>query len=153
MSPLICFNKQGKQYRWRTSLERGWTQSPPLASYGQEYYVSAALVRKTTGLQVHSTVGACPSFFYWSLAALQCCISFCCRQSESATHICTPPFVTTEHWALFPVRCGTFSLVTCFIHSSVYMSVPTSQAFPPPLPPLASMHLFFTTVSLLLPCK
>ena len=51
-----------------------------------------------------------------------------------------------------------FLLVTYFIHISVYMSIPISQFIrpPPPLPrfsPLGSIHLFSTSVSLLLPCK
>lgn len=33
------------------------------------------------------------------------------QQTESATHINTPLFVTTEHWPEFPVLCRKFSLV------------------------------------------
>ena len=36
----------------------------------------------------------------------------------------------------FPVLYSRFSLVICFIHSSVYMSVPISKFIPPVLPPL-----------------
>ena len=52
-----------------------------------------------------------------------------------------------------------FSLVIYFIHISVYMSIPISQFIPPPphpsrrIPPLVSIHLFSTSVSLFLPCK
>ena len=50
-----------------------------------------------------------------------------------------------------------FLLVIHFIHISVYMSIPISQFIPPPppchFPPLASIHLFSTSVSLFLPCK
>ena len=51
-----------------------------------------------------------------------------------------------------------FLLVIYFIHISVYMSIPISQFIPPPpplphFPPLGSMHLFSTSVSLFLPCK
>ena len=51
-----------------------------------------------------------------------------------------------------------FLLVIYFIHISVYMSIPISQFIPPPpspchFPPLVSMSLFSTSVSLFLPCK
>ena len=49
-------------------------------------------------------------------------------------------------------------LVIHFIHISVYMSIPISQFIPPPpsprhYPPLVSIRLFSTSVSLFLPCK
>ena len=51
-------------------------------------------------------------------------------------------------------------LVIYFIHISVYMSIPISQFIPPPppppphnFPPLVSISLFSTSVSLFLPCK
>ena len=54
-----------------------------------------------------------------------------------------------------------FLLVIYFIHISVYMSIPISQFIPPPppfppttrFPPLVSIRLSSTSVSLLLPCK
>ena len=52
-----------------------------------------------------------------------------------------------------------FLLVIYFIHISVYMSIPISQFITPPppapcyFPPLVSIHLFPTSVSLFLPCK
>ena len=52
-----------------------------------------------------------------------------------------------------------FLLVIHFIHISVYMSIPISQFKPPPplppcsFPPLVSIRLFSTSVSLFLPCK
>ena len=51
-----------------------------------------------------------------------------------------------------------FLLVIYFIHISVYMSIPISQFIPPPpphhhFPPLVSIRLFSTSVSLFLPCK
>ena len=51
-----------------------------------------------------------------------------------------------------------FLLVICFIHISVYVSIPISQFIPPPPPPaafplLVSIHLFSTAVSLFMPCK
>ena len=51
-----------------------------------------------------------------------------------------------------------FLLVIYFIHISVYMSIPISQFITPPpatrhFPPLVSIHLFSTSVSLFLPCK
>ena len=49
-----------------------------------------------------------------------------------------------------------FLLVIHFIHISVYVSIPISQFIthtPCHFPPLVSIHLFSTSVSLLLPCK
>ena len=50
-----------------------------------------------------------------------------------------------------------FLLIIYFIHISVYMSIPISQFIPPPprprCPPLVSIRLFSTSVSLFLPCK
>ena len=54
---------------------------------------------------------------------------------------------------------STFLLVICFIHIHVYMSIPISQFIPPlspppcHFPPLVSIRLFSTSVSLFLPCK
>ena len=54
-----------------------------------------------------------------------------------------------------------FLLVIYFIHIGVYMLIPISQFIPPPpppppprhCPPLVSIRLFSTSVSLFLPCK
>ena len=49
-----------------------------------------------------------------------------------------------------------FLLIIYFIHISEYMSIPISQFIPPPplhFPPLVSIRLFSTSVSLFLPCK
>ena len=55
---------------------------------------------------------------------------------------------------------SSFLLVFYFIHISVYMSIPISQFIPPQppphpatCPPLVSIRLFSTSVSLFLPCK
>ena len=52
--------------------------------------------------------------------------------------------VTTERWVEFPVLYSRFSVVISFVHSSVYVSVLLSQF----IPPLVSIHLFSTSVSL-----
>ena len=47
-----------------------------------------------------------------------------------------------------------FSLVISFIHSNVYVSIPTSQfTHPRPFHPLVSIHLFSMSVSVFLLCK
>ena len=53
---------------------------------------------------------------------------------------------TTEHWVESPVPHSRFSLVICFIRSSVYMSIPISQLIPLPFSPswylyACSLHL------------
>ena len=63
------------------------------------------------------------------------------QQSESAIHI----HMSTLFWISFPPRSlqnfefpvlyNRFSLLTYFIHSSVYMSTPISQFIPPLFPP------------------
>ena len=71
---------------------------------------------------------------YCSIITLQCSV----QQSESAIHI----HMSTLFWISFPPRSlqnfefpvlyNRFSLLTYFIHSSVYMSTPISQFIPPP---------------------
>ena len=76
-------------------------------------------------------------FFYWSIVALQCHVSFCCiAKWISYMYTYIPSFldflpiqVTTEHWVEYPELYSRFSLVMYFIHSinSVHMSTPISQ--------------------------
>ena len=55
---------------------------------------------------------------------------------------------------LFIVLYSRFLLIIYFKHISVYMSIPVSTTtHPPRFPPLVSIHLFSTSVSLFLPCK
>ena len=61
------------------------------------------------------------------------------------------------NFILFIFLYSRFLLVIYFIHISVYMSIPISQFIPlpppPRFPPLVSICLFSTSVSLFLPCK
>ena len=57
------------------------------------------------------------------------------------------------HLFYLPVLYSRFSLVICFMHSSVHMSFPISQFIPSLLPLLGSIHLFSMSVFLFLLCK
>ena len=75
-------------------------------------------------------------FFYWSIIALECCISFSYtvkRISYMYTYIPTlwrlpytqphsTPLVITEHQAELPVLYSNFPLTNYFIRGSVYVS-------------------------------
>ena len=79
--------------------------------------------------------------FYWSMVALQCCVSLhCTTKWISHTHtgipflLDFPPIqVTTVHQVEFPEPYSMFPSVVSFIHSinNVYMSMPVSQFLPP----------------------
>ena len=77
----------------------------------------------------------CKAKFYWSIVALKCYVTFCCAEkwvSHTYTYIHSLIFpsqiqVTTWHWGEFPVLYSRFSLVTYFINSRVYMSIPISS--------------------------
>ena len=56
-----------------------------------------------------------------------------------------PVQVTTELWIEFPVLYSRFSLVFCFICSSIYMSIPISQ-FIPSTPFPFGIHKFFLCI-------
>ena len=69
-------------------------------------------------------------------------------------------FFPSDHFFIFRILFyflySRFLLVIYSIHSSVYMSIPISQFITPPpphFPPLVSIRLFSTSVSLFLPCK
>ena len=63
--------------------------------------------------------------------------------------VCVCVYISPQQSTEFPVLFCRFSFIFCFVHSSVYMSVPVSQ-FTPPFPHLVSTCLFSTIVSLLL---
>ena len=91
-----------------------------------------------------------PTFFYWSIIALQCCVSFCHPMkwiSHNCTHI--PLFSGTSlpltphprelKWN--PCAIEEASTNSLFIHARVYTSIPISQFVPPSRsPPPPCLH-------------
>ena len=82
-------------------------------------------------------------YLYWSIIALHCSVSFCCRTkwiSYTYTYIpislpsciSLPPslLVVTNHRADLPVLCDCFPLAIYFTFGSVYMSMPLSHFVP-----------------------
>ena len=78
--------------------------------------------------------------FYWNTVDLQCCVSFRCTAkwiSYTYTYIHSfldsfPIEAITEYWVEFPVLYSSSLLVTYFIYSSMYMSIPIFQFIPLP---------------------
>ena len=90
------------------------------------------------------------NFCNWSVVVLQCRAQQ--RASATCVHVSSPwisfPFRSRQCWVQFPVLHSGFSLVTCFIHNSVYMPIPISQSILPRLSLLVAVHLFSTNPDL-----
>ena len=89
--------------------------------------------------------------FYWSILALQCCVSFYCTAkwiSYTLTYIPSLfrfPSHLGHHRALSRVPCALQLSILC-ITVYVYQSQSPNSSYPPP-PTLVSIHLFSTSVS------
>ena len=66
---------------------------------------------------------------------------------------CPSPLGITECQTGLPVLYCSFPLAVCFTHGSVYVWMQPSQFVPPSSSPAMSISLFWTPVSLFLPCK
>ena len=98
--------------------------------------------------------------FYWSIADLQCCVSFRYIAkwfSYTYIHSFSDSFlikVTTEYWVEFFVLYSESLLIIYLIYSSMYVN-PKLLIHPSPLhvSPLVTTSLFSIPVSLFLLCK
>ena len=75
-----------------------------------------------------------------------------CFQQEWCQQYFLPIEVPTEHWVEFPALYSRFSLVACFTHSIVYMSIPVSQFIPPSTSPLG-IYMVVLYICVFLLCK
>ena len=106
--------------------------------------------------------GGC--FIYLFIFTLQYCIGFAIHWHESATGVHEFPVLNlppttlpiSSLWVI-PVHqpqasCIEPRLAICFLHDSIYVSMPFSQIFPPSPSPTESKSLFYTSVSLIWCC-
>ena len=100
--------------------------------------------------------------FYWSVVALQCCVSFCYKAKWISLCIHISPLLgisfpvrSTQDWVEFLVLYSRFSLVIYFIHSTIYIYVSSNLPVHPTssFPLLGSIYLLSILVFLLLLCK
>ena len=105
-------------------------------------------------------------FFNWKIISLQYFGDYC-HVLTWITHGCScvtpswtcPPPSPSHHSGLFqstgfmcPVSCLELALVIYFTYCNIYVSMVFSQITPPSPSPTEYENLFFTSVSLLLPC-
>ena len=89
----------------------------------------------------------------------------CINMNQPRVHMCPPipnplptSFPTLSLWVVpetdfeCPTSCIKLALVIYFPYSNIYVSRLFSQVIPPSPSPTQSKSLFFTSVSLLLPC-
>ena len=100
------------------------------------------------------------------LITLQYCIGFAIHQHESATGVHVFPILNPLPHPSHPhpsgssqctspkhrVSCIEPGLVIRFLYAIIHVSVPFSRINPPSPSPTESKRLFYTSVSLLLPC-
>ena len=99
-------------------------------------------------------------FFYWSIVALHCCVSFCSSKvNQPYTYIQLFffgfPSHLGHHSALSRVPCVTQQILISYLfytQQCIYVN-PNLPIHPTPPSPLVSIHLFSTSVSLFLLCK
>ena len=162
---VLCFSSK-QHLSLQKLLHHRLHQNPnPFSSWG-------VLSRKTfpvivSPLLLHAAVSFYNYYYYyyWGTIALQYFASFCCTESKSAiythTYICVYlfPLGSSSHPSRSSQRAELSALyirlllTIYFKHSSVYMSIPTSQLFRLAPPHTKSTHPFSMSASLFLPCK
>ena len=79
------------------------------------------------------------------------CVSPSCNPLLTSLHTLSP-WVIPEHQLWCPASCIKLALIICFAYGNVHVSVLFSQITPLLPSPTESKSLFFTSMSLLLPC-